>query len=513
MRTSSSVGAIINSNNLFTGNVATEDGGGIYCGSTADGLSSCTFRGNQAGGRGGGIYCYETNIRNCIVGENSAPEGPAIYMSDGSYLSIYFSNVDRDQVAGAGTLYWREGNITANPLFVFGPLGAFYLSQFAAGQHEQSPCVDAGDPQGELVDGTTRTDIVPDEGIPDMGFHYPLETAAAEALIVTGPGPGYGNPPRIRVFPAEQDAGYIYEFTAYGIGHYGALVATGELDGDFGSEIVTGAGPGEVFGAHVRGFEIDGTPLPGLSFLAYATRRFGVNVAAGDLTGDGNDEIVTGPGPGAVFGPHVRAFDYDGAAVAPVPGVSFFAYAVPQWGANVACGDIDGDGYDEIVTGPGPGAVYGPHVRGWNVDGGPAVPFPGVSFLAYNTASFGAVVACGDVDGDGIDEIVTGPGPGASFGSLVRGWNTDGGGVTSIPGINFFAWPPVEYRYGVKISAGADLNGDGRAEIVAGPGPDPSAGTPLRVFTFNGTTTALWLSNEAYPPEWTHGTNVASGWF
>jgi parallel beta-helix repeat protein len=66
-----------------------------------------------------------------------------------------------------------NGNIDADPLFVPGPAGDYYLSQIAAGQSQQSPCVDAGDPASPFTSGTTRTDEVPDEGIVDMGYHYP----------------------------------------------------------------------------------------------------------------------------------------------------------------------------------------------------------------------------------------------------------------------------------------------------------------------------------------------------
>ncbi len=64
------------------------------------------------------------------------------------------------------------GCIDANPLFVSGPFGGYYLSQVAAGQTADSPCVDAGDPGTASPGGTTRTDGGPDVGAPDMGFHY-----------------------------------------------------------------------------------------------------------------------------------------------------------------------------------------------------------------------------------------------------------------------------------------------------------------------------------------------------
>jgi len=335
-------------------------------------------------------------------------------------------------------------------------------------------------------------------------------------FLVTGPGPDYDNGPIVRLYTPEQDAEAGHQFSAYGVPHYGVNVSCGDIDGDGRSEIITGAGPGDVFGPHVRGFSLLDSPVPGVSFLAYGTNKFGVNVAAGDIDADGFCEIVTGAGPGAVFGPHVRGWNYDGSGgVTAIPGISYFAYGTPKWGVNVSCGDIDGDGYDEIVTGAGPGAVYGPHVRGWNWDGGPTIsPIAGVSFLAYGTNRMGINVTCGDVDGDGIDEIVTGPGPSFYFGAHVRGWNCDGSAVTPMAGISFFAWSPDDLRYGANVFSGADLNGNGRDELVVGQGPDPEADTWVKVYMYEDSQTIEWFSLEAFGDMGlAEGANVAAGRF
>ena len=332
-----------------------------------------------------------------------------------------------------------------------------------------------------------------EDGRPDVAvsaadssqIHLLLNEGLFVGRVLTGPGPGPGCPPLVRVFSPAEGTAPLAEWAAYGATGYGVNVALGHLDPDGEADVLTGPGPGAVYGPHVRGFTLHGRPFPGCSFLAYGTNRFGVNVACGDLDGDGLDELVTGAGPGAVFGPHVRAWNWDGAgAVAAIPGLSWFAYGTPRWGVNVACGDLDGDGLSEIVTGPGPGAVYGPHVRGWDVDGGTLQPLHEVSLMAYGTSRFGVRIACGDVDGDGIDEIVTGAGPGVMFGPHVRGWNWDGAGsAAAIPGISFFAYAGT--LYGVNVSCG-DLDGDGIDEILTGPGRDPDAGARVRGWNFDG---------------------------
>ena len=89
------------------------------------------------------------------------------------------------------------------------------------------------------------------------------------------------------------------------------------------------------------------------AFLAYDPLFLGgVHVALGDVDGDGTADIITGAGTGG--GPHVRVFS--GADLSEL--ASFFAYS-PAFvgGVTVAAGDVDGDGLADIITGAGPGGA------------------------------------------------------------------------------------------------------------------------------------------------------------
>jgi hypothetical protein len=159
-------------------------------------------------------------------------------------------------------------------------------------------------------------------------------------------------------------------------------VAAGDVTGDGRADIITGAGPGG--GPHVKVFDA-ATGAEVRSFFAYDPGlRAGVFVAAGDVTGDGIADLVTGPGPGGA--PHVRVFD--GATLAEVQG--FFAYdpGLPG-GVRVGAAYANPDGRADIVTGAGPGGA--PHVRVF--DGGTLAEL--VGFFAYDPAVLGGVFVGG----------------------------------------------------------------------------------------------------------------------
>ena len=136
----------------------------------------------------------------------------------------------------------------------------------------------------------------------------------------------------------------------------GATITTADLGTDGTLELIVGHGLGN--DPRVLFLRQDGSEI--LSFLAYADNfGRGVTVAACDLDGDGPAEVVTGTQHGG--GPQVRVFDNYGNVKF---NNGFFAYAENfRGGVNVACGDVDNDGVAEIVTAPGP--TGGPHVRIW----------------------------------------------------------------------------------------------------------------------------------------------------
>ena len=203
-------------------------GGAIYLDNASVEISNCTVSNNtviNTLGTAGGVYCSDSSptITDCIFTDN---ENYAIYESDPTSdptvtYSLFYNNSDGDyydndtsrvyNVNSADTLGLDPNNLNnlaeasdnldADPIFVPGRLGNYYLSQEAAGQimdpngdvgknpgDADSPALDTGsDTAANLVMDiySTRTDIVNDAGVVDIGFHYNDPCAPIMYILTT----------------------------------------------------------------------------------------------------------------------------------------------------------------------------------------------------------------------------------------------------------------------------------------------------------------------------------------
>ena len=308
-----------------------------------------------------------------------------------------------------------------------------------------------------------------------------------QALVITGAGPG--GSPHIRAFDwqgnVQDQPDKLFAFAQSFKG--GVNVASCDIDGDGTDEIIAGAGSGG--GPQVRVFEKDGSLVT--QFMAYSGNiRSGADVACGDLNGNGRSEIITGLPKG--YGPQVRVFD--GLDGSPVLTNGFFAYGKStRFGVRVAAGDLDGDGTAEIITGAGNGA--GTQVRTFTGQG--QVTFTPGFFVYYQTDRSGINVATGDIDGNGKAEIICGSGYDKS--PLVVIYDRYGNIL------DYFAPYGSSYRLGVSVSAG-DVDGDGIDEIVTG--TVQGGGPHVRVFEADG---SLLDDFFAYDANFRGGVDIAVG--
>lgn len=281
----------------------------------------------------------------------------------------------------------------------------------------------------------------------------------AVADIITGADAGAG--PHVKVFSGQTGQSETGSIDAYPGFMGGVRVATGDVNDDGIPDIITAPGSGA--GPHVKVFSGQGGAEI-RSFFAYDPGfTGGVYVATGDFS-EGRADIITGAGAGG--GPHVKVFSGQSGAESR----SFFAYDTGfTGGVRVAAGDVNGDGFADIITGAGSGAPGG-HVKVFNGQTG----FELSSFFAFDSSFDGGVfVAAGNVNGDSFDDIIVGADAGG--GPHVKVFDGKTGDEIS----SFFAYDE-SFEGGVRV-AGADVDGDGIADIITGAGP--GGGPHVKVFS------------------------------
>lgn len=224
-------------------------------------------------------------------------------------------------------------------------------------------------------------------------------------------GSGRWRQPTVKVF----DGATLRElasFNAYSSTFNGGVtVAVGDVDGDKRADIVTGSGVGSM--PHIKAFsgkELFPTHAPAATSTPTAIRNFlaldrsfrgGVNVAAGDVNGDGLADIAVGRMAGSA-----EVTVYSGAKSG---GVLFtLPSTAATSGATLAIGDVTGDGRAEVITGSA--ALNKSTVRVYDATGREVAAH--AAFLGNG----GVNVAVADIDGDGKKELIAGSGPNTPVG-------------------------------------------------------------------------------------------------
>ncbi|MFA7000564.1 MAG: FG-GAP-like repeat-containing protein [Candidatus Omnitrophota bacterium] len=301
----------------------------------------------------------------------------------------------------------------------------------------------------------------------------------------------------------------------------GSVSTAGDVNGDGYSDVVIGAYRYDSLAGKVYVFHGSVSGLSGTAAWTVAglTQPFalGCTVAnAGDVNADGYSDILVAASvidsSGAVYVFHGSSSGITGNLTSPAWSASGEVEGGNFGSALSTAGDVNGDGYSDIIVGSSyimfSGKSYVFHGSAAGITGTAASPAWSAAGQNENDIFGNTVSTAGDVNGDGYSDVIVGASGYSSNTGKAYIFYGSASGITGNGASP--AWSAVGENagdyFGRNVSGGGDINGDGYSDVIIGAG-GYVLGTG-KAYVFLGS--AAGLTGNASSPDWsTAGENMA----